>query len=223
VTVKQFSAFVNETGYDAGSKCFTWVNGKWEETEGRSWRNPSFSQDDTYPAVCLNWNDAEAYAARLSRKTGKAYRLLTEAEWEYAARAGSTTRYYFGDDEKDFCRYGNGGDQTQKRSGWTGTFLPCADGYLYTAPAGSFLPNAFGLYDMHGNAWHWVEDCYQDSYEDAPSDGSAIIIADCSRRVIRGGSWNSGPRNLRSANRSWNSTGYRDSILGFRVGRTLTP
>jgi len=85
------------------------------------------------------------------------------------------------------------------------------------------LPNAFGLYDMHGNAWHWVEDCYQDSYDDAPSDGSAITIGDCSRRVIRGGSWNSGPRNLRSAKRSWNTTGYRDSILGFRVGRTLTP
>jgi formylglycine-generating enzyme required for sulfatase activity len=230
VTFDHFAAFVADTGYDAGSKCYAFEGGKWEEKQGRFWRSPGFTQNGTHPAVCLNWGDAKAYVAWLARKTGKGYRLLSEAEWEYAARArtepGQYPRYFFGNDEKDLCRYGNGADQTAKSSSavpkdWT--FAPCSDGYAYTSPVGSFAANGFGLYDMLGNAWQWTEDCYHENYNGAPSDGSAWATGDCSRRVLRGGSWDNFPRVLRSANRIRGTADLRDYFYGFRVGRTLTP
>jgi formylglycine-generating enzyme required for sulfatase activity len=230
ITVDQFAAFVTETGYDAGSKCWTFEDGKGEERSSRSWRNPGFTQGGSHPAVCLNWNDAKAYVAWLARKTGKTYRLLTEAEWEYAARVriepGAYPRYSFGNDEKDLCRYGNGADQTAKSSiagakDWA--VAPCSDGYAYTSPVGSFAANGFALYDMQGNAWQWTEDCYHDSYAGAPSDGSAWTTGDCGSRVVRGGSWVASPQVLRSANRNGGTTGDPVSSLGFRVARTLTP
>ncbi len=230
VTVDQFAAFAMETGYDAGSKCYSFQDGKFQELDGRSWRNPGFPQTSSHPAACLNWNDATAYVRWVSQQTGKGYRLLTEAEYEYATRAmtapGAAPRYFFGDDDASFCQYGNGADQTAKKdipgtSGWT--FLPCNDGFAYTAPVGSFKPNGFGLYDMSGNLWSWTEDCYHDSYDGAPTDGTAWTAGDCSRRVVRGGSWYLYPQDLRSANRSGLSTDNRNYYLGFRVGRTLTP
>jgi formylglycine-generating enzyme required for sulfatase activity len=230
VTVDQFAAFVAESGYDAGSKCWTFEDGKYEERSDRSWRNPGFTQGGSHPAVCLNRNDAKAYVDWLARKTGKTYRLLTEAEWEYAARArtepGAYPRYSFGNDEKDLCRYGNGADQMAKTSiagakDWT--VAPCNDGYAYTSPVGSFAANGFGLYDMQGNAWQWTEDCYHDSYAGAPSDGRAWTTGDCGRRVLRGGSWGSGPGELRAAFRGRNTPGSRSGDGGFRLGRTLTP
>jgi formylglycine-generating enzyme required for sulfatase activity len=125
VTVEQFAAFVSETGYDAGSKCeaFEFGIGKWKEKQGLSWRSPGYSQDASHPVVCVNWNDAKAYVNWLARKTGKIYRLLTEAEWEYSARArtepGAYPRYSFGNDERDLCRYGNaGGSEGEKRDSW---------------------------------------------------------------------------------------------------------
>jgi formylglycine-generating enzyme required for sulfatase activity len=174
----------------------------------------------------LSWNDATAYVAWLAKKTGKSYRLLTEAQWEYAARAGSTTRYFFGDDEKDLCRYANGVDQTAKsKIAGAGNWphAPCSDGYAYTAPVGSYSPNKFGLYDMHGNAWQRLEDCWHENYQGAPSDGSAWVSGDCSHRVVRGGSWGFDPRSLRSAYRYWDNTGGRNFNSGFRLGRTLNP
>jgi formylglycine-generating enzyme required for sulfatase activity len=230
VRVDQFAAFVAETGYDARSKCLTFEGGKYEERSNRSWRNPGFAQGGSHPAVCVNRNDAKAYVDWLARKTGKPYRLLTEAEWEYAARArtepGTYPRYVFGDDEADLCHYGNGADQTAKSriaaaKDWT--VAPCTDGYAYTSPVGSFAANAFGLYDMQGNAWQWTEDCYHDSYDGAPSDGGAWTTGDCGRRVVRGGSWSDYPVFLRSASRIWCTTEFRFYDLGFRVGRTVTP
>ena len=231
LTVDQFAAFVAETGYDAGSKCRTFEDRKVEERSGRSWRNPGFTQSGSHPAVCLSLNDAKAYMDWLASKTGKAYRLLTEAEWEYAARArtepGAYSRYSFGDDEYDLCRYGNGADQTAKStvpgaSNWT--IAPCNDGYAYTSPVGSFVANAFGLYDTQGNARQWTEDCYHDNYAGAPSDGSAWTTGDCSRRVLRGGSWFFvDPGDLRAAFRRTGTPGFRSRNDGFRVGRTLTP
>jgi formylglycine-generating enzyme required for sulfatase activity len=229
VTSDQFADFVKETRYDAGSKCLI---GRWhEERYGLSFRNPGFSQTGSHPAVCLNWNDAKAYVTWLSKKTGKAYRLLTEAEWEYAARArtkpGSYPRYFFGDNEDDMCRYGNGADQTAKTKiaeakDWS--IFDCSDGYAYTAPVGSFLPNAFGLYDMAGNAWQWVEDCWHGNYLGAPADGSAWTTAgDCGRRVVRGAAWGGNPGGLRAAKRYAKILDYRDDTSGFRVARTLTP
>ena len=225
VTVDQFTAFIAETGYDAGAKCYVFEGAsKMEEKPGRSWRNPGYAQTGAHPAVCLSWSDAKAYVAWLSRKTGKSYRLLTEAEWEYAARAGSTTRYSFGDDEKELCRYGNGADQTAKSTipeakNWT--IAPCSDGYAYTAPSGSFLPNAFVLHDMHGNAYQWLEDCWNANYTGAPRDGSARTSNDCNVRVVRGGAWWVPPSGLRSARRDWTRADNRHAYVGFRLGRTL--
>jgi formylglycine-generating enzyme required for sulfatase activity len=223
VTRGQFAAFVKDTGYDAGSKCRTFENGKGEERSSRSWRNPGFGQDDTHPAVCLSWNDAKAYVAWLSRKTGQGYRLLTEAEFEYASRAGTTTRYWFGDDESGLCANVNGADQTAKKSiaGMTWPVAPCSDGNAYTAPVGSFAANDFGLYDMSGNAWAWTEDCYHDSYASAPNDGSAWTSESCEYRVRRGGAWADSPRNLRAAARFRDQPGNRIVLTGFRVARTL--
>jgi formylglycine-generating enzyme required for sulfatase activity len=161
------------------------------------------------PVIYVSWDDAKAYVAWLSRMSGKAYRLLTEAEWEYAARAGTTTAYYWGDEiGKNNANCNGCGSQ------WDGR---------HTAPVGSFAPNAFGLYDMAGNVWQWVEDCYHDNYNGAPADGSAWQAGDCKSSVVRGGSWDEDPQLLRSAGRNRGSSNLRDDDLGFRVGRTLTP
>ena len=230
VTVEQFAAFVAETGHDVGSSCWTFEDGKPQERQGRSWRNPGFEQAGKHPAVCLSWADATAYVDWMSRKTGKTYRLLSEAEWEYVARArtepGAYPRYWFGNEEKDLCRYANAFDQEAKSkipgtSGWT--IAPCNDGHAYTAPAGSFPANGFGLYDMAGNTWQWTADCWNESYKGAPSDGSAWVAGDCGRRVLRGGSWINGPRVLRAANRDRNAAGLRYCFNGFQLARTLTP
>ena len=161
------------------------------------------------PVINVSWDDAQAYVAWLSRKTGEAYRLLSEAEWEYVARAGTTTRYWWGrgiGENRANCD-GCGSRWDNER----------------TAPVGSFSPNAFGLQDVHGNVWEWVEDCWNESYNGAPSNGSAWESGECSRRVLRGGSWFGEPGDLRSALRIRYSTGDRFSSFGFRVARTLTP
>jgi formylglycine-generating enzyme required for sulfatase activity len=183
-------------------------------------------QTGSDPVSCVNWNDADAYVDWLSKKTKRAYRLLTEAEWEYAARAGSTTRYFFGDAERDFCRYGNGADQTAKstiKGAQNWITVPCSDGYSYTAPTGRFLPNGFGLYDVNGNAFQWLQDCWHANYQGAPSDGSAWVSGDCGGRVIRGGSWGWGPKYLRAAGRGGEAPDARWDGYGLRVARTLTP
>jgi formylglycine-generating enzyme required for sulfatase activity len=161
------------------------------------------------PVINVTWNDAQDYVAWLSKVTGKPYRLLTEAEWEYAARAGTQTAYSWGDEiGKGNANCNSCGSQSDARQ---------------TAPVGSFAPNAFGLYDMQGNVWEWVEDCYHVNYDGAPTDGLAWTAGDnSSDRVVRGGSWYDDPRFLRSADRGWNP-GYRGIVLGFRVARTLSP
>lgn len=223
ITRGQFAAFVNDTGYKAGDSCWIDANNKFADTKGRSFRDPGFKQEDSHPVVCISWDDANAYVAWLAKKTGKPYRLLSEAEWEYAARAGTTTPYPFGDDPNKLCRYGNGADLTLKSqfSTWTGVFA-CKDGYVYTAPVGSFMANGFGLYDMSGNAWEWIEDCYHESYNGAPKDGSAWVTGDCSKRLLRGGAWNRVQASFRSAYRSWLASVLRINSDGFRVARTLT-
>ena len=162
------------------------------------------------PVIHVSWENAKAYVRWLSGKTGEAYRLLSESEWEYVARAGTGTEYWWGDEigrNRANCD-GCGSRWDAER----------------TAP-GSFSPNAFGLQDVHGNVWEWVEDCWNDSYNGAPSDGSAWESGEweCGARVLRGGSWDSIPRDLRSANRGWNPPDGRVADRGFRVARTLTP
>ena len=162
------------------------------------------------PVINVSWEDAQGYVRWLSGKTGEEYRLLSESEWEYVARAGTRTRYWWG--------VGIG----RSRANCDG----CGSRWdnRQTAPVGSFSPNAFGLHDVHGNVWEWVEDCWNGSYAGAPTDGSAWTSEDCSRRILRGGSWGDGPWTfLRSAYRNWDSSGNRNVNFGFRVARTLTP
>jgi formylglycine-generating enzyme required for sulfatase activity len=228
VTVDQFSAFVAEAGYRADGKCNALDRGTWQLTAGRSWRDSGFPQTGSHPVVCISWKDAKAYVAWLSKKTGKSYRLLAEAEWEYAARAGNASRFLFGNNERELCRYGNGADEAAKgrvrrKDSWN--IAACNDGYAYTAPVGSFLPNAFGLFDMLGNAYQWLEDCWNSGYVGAPTDGSAWTSGTCDTRIVRGGSWSSKPDYLRPANRMGFTiaSGTGDDYTGFRVARTLTP
>jgi formylglycine-generating enzyme required for sulfatase activity len=158
------------------------------------------------PAINVSWDDAKEYVNWLSWLTGEPYRLLTEAEWEYAARAGSTGPYSFEGDASLLGEYAwyseNSGDHTH--------------------PVGEKKPNAFGLYDVHGNVFEWVEDCYHNSYDGSPRDGTAWIEGDCSSRVVRGGAWSGGPQDLRSANRGGITSDEGYVALGFRVGRTLS-
>jgi len=167
------------------------------------------------PVMRVSWDDTKEYTAWLSTKTGKTYRLLTEAEWEYVARAGTISPFSTGKtitpDQANFKgtnTYGGSSTGQYRRK---------------TVVVGSFNPNAFGVYDMHGNVGEWVEDCYADSYKTAPSDGSAVTFSDCSSRVLRGGSWYYSPAYHRSANRDWGNPTNRDSGTGFRVARTLAP
>ena len=155
------------------------------------------------PVIYVSWNDAKTYVHWLSNKTGRAYRLLSEAEREYVTRAGTTTPYWWGASiSPRLANYDDGP----------------GGGPL---PVDSFQPNPWGLYQVHGNVWEWTEDCYHDDYQGAPSDGSAWTSGDCNRRVIRGGSWTDVPGNLRAASRSSDSAGDWDGLEGFRVARTL--
>ena len=223
VTRGEFGRFVRETGHSTGNGCWTVEDGEWEERSGRNWRNPGYSQTDVHPVACVSWEDAQAYARWLSRETGERYRLLSEAEWEYVARGEKSTARYWGQSESDQCRHANGGDRALKRryGDWEWSTSSCDDGHVHTAPVGSYTTNGYGLHDVLGNVWEWVEDCWHEGYAGAPSNGSAWKSGECSRRVLRGGSWDDGPRDLRSAIRSRGTAGGRDNLTGFRVAKTL--
>ena len=204
VTVGEFRRFVRATGHSTGDSC--WIQkkeGGWRKQSGLGWRDPGFRQDDSHPVVCVNWDDVQAYARWLSAKTGKRYRLPSESEWEYAARAGTRTPFSTGETiSADQANYR--GDQT--------------------VPVGTFGANPWGLHDVHGNVWEFTEDCSYGSYAGAPTNGSAWKGGDCSDHAIRGGAWNSsGPGALRSARRGSCSATRRDNDCGFRMARTLTP
>ena len=188
-----------------------------------NWRSPGFPQTGRDPVVCVSWDDAQAYVAWLSAKTGHVYRLPTEAEWEYAARAGTTTARYGSDDPAEFCRYTNVGDMdfSKQFQNVSDSNLACRDGYAFTSPVDSFPPNPFGLYDMLGNVMDWTEDCWHDNYNGAPTDGTAWRSGDCGRHVVHGGSWDASLIVVRSAARRAIPTFYRTTTFGFRVARTL--
>ena len=162
------------------------------------------------PVIALNWEEAWLYADWLTEQTGEEYRLLSEAEWEYVARAGTRTARYWGDATRDQCQYANGNSS-----------VGCRDRQENTAPVGTYRPNGWGLYDVLGNVWEWVDDCWNESYSGAPTDGRSSYDGDCSKRVLRGGSWLDDPWSLRSANRLWSPVGNRSYSVGFRVARTI--
>ena len=179
------------------------------------------------PVIHVSWEDAQAYLRWLSGEAEARYRLLSEAEWEYVARAGTNTARFWGVNASSQCRYGNGLDASAaakyrnafREEGWE--WLLCTDGYAETAPVGSYAPNAFGLYDVLGNVWEWTEDCWNESYAGAPADGSAWGAGDCSSRVLRGGAWGLEPVVPRSALRGRLPSGVRSYSDGFRVARTM--
>jgi sulfatase modifying factor 1 len=223
VTRGEFAAFVRDTGHDR-SGCYVEVDGKVVADEKWSWRNPGFEQTDQHPVVCISRDDAQLYVEWLSRKTGKSYRLPSEAEWEYAARAGTETERYWGEGRDEACSYANVADLTGAEAlGWKrdNSDFQCRDGYVHSAPVGSFRPNGFDLYDMLGNVQQWTGDCWHESYADAPADGSAWTTGNCERPVVRGGAWNSNPRNVRAARRNGYTPNYRFSVIGFRVAMTV--
>jgi len=199
VTVAEFRAFVLETQYQTDN-----------EKKSCDWRSSGFKQAENHPVVCVSWRDARAYAYWLSLKTGQKYRLPTEAEWEYAARAGTETAYWWGDEAShEYANYRG----VEGRDQWD-----------RTAPVGSFPRNAFGLSDMLGNAWEWTADCWHGGYSDAPYDGSAWLEgagAECDRRVIRGGSWLNRAEVMRSAFRDRDPTVDSYYFIGFRIARAL--
>ena len=183
----------------------------------------SFPEDQNWgrgeqPIVNVTWYDATAYVEWLSQQTGQSYRLPTEAEWEYAARAGTTTRYHFGSEISRLCAYGNSADG----GGFARSEKNCTDGYPTSpAPVGSFQSNKFGLYDTHGNVWEWVMDCWNTSYAGAPTDGSSWNAGSCSERVIRGGSWATDHRFVEVNYRTAKMVNHNDYSIGFRVVREL--
>jgi formylglycine-generating enzyme required for sulfatase activity len=215
VTRGQFAVFVNATGHKAEG-AHKWTGSEWKHDPKASWRDPGFPQDDSHPVTCVNWDDVKAYVAWLAKTTGKPYRLLTEAEWEYAARAGTTTPFWWGPSiTPDQANYN--GNHVYKGGGSTGEYRKG------TVPAGGFSANAWGLHNVHGNVWEWCEDVWHDSYAGAPIHGSAWLQGgDSSRRVLRGGAWSSDPGDLRAAGRDRGNSTVRDIGLGFRVARTPT-
>ena len=225
VTVGRFRRFVEETEYRTDAErnaegkegCLIYTKDGWGWTWGRSWRNPGYAVGDDQPLACVSWNDAQAFIAWVTEKTGEAFRLPTEAEWEYAVRAGSTTKYHFGNSDAQLCRYANHADDS---TDYSDRNKSCSDGVdERSATVGRYQPNSYGLYDMHGNAWELVEDCWNENYQGAPSDGSAWTSGDCSQRVVRGGSWGATPKYLRSSSRLRNPNTFRSAGLGFRLAQ----
>ena len=195
---RPFAVSVHEVTFEDYDR-FTYPNKVDDEGWGRGRR----------PVINVSWDDAKEYVTWLSSETGAEYRLLSEAEWEYAARAGSTTKYSWGN-----------ALGTNRANCYSDD---CGDSWEHTAPVGSFAPNGFGLHDMHGNVWEWVEDCWNVTYSGAPADGSVWRSGDCAKRVLRGGSWGGNSSDLRAASRVRFSTGGRFVFYGFRVARTLAP
>ena len=222
ITRAQYAAFVEATGRADAAGCNSMNDeGEWRPAPNLSWRAPGFEQNDNHPAVCVSWEDAQAYVAWLRQRTGLHYRLLSEAEFEYAARAGAATTFPWGAEPGDVCVHANGFDLAARRAHPDWPSLDCDDRYAFTAPVGAFRANAFGLFDMTGNVFQWTEDCFGESYANAPTDGSAQTSEGCVARVIRGGSWLNGTRGLRAAMRDRDRPQDRYTNIGIRIARDL--
>ena len=229
VTRGEYSVFARDTGRDKTLvRCRTWV----EQRQGFrdleiTWDGANVPAEPTprHPAVCIDWHDAAAYAEWLSVRTGQTYRLPSEAEWEYAAKAGSRTLRPWGNDPNRGCRDVNANDRrTAARYplGWSG--VDCDDGFADVAPVGSLRPNAFGVYDMLGNVWEWAEDCSTLDYVGRPRDARPWVWdGGCKRRIQRGGGWSTGPERSRPGFHGDGSADDRADFAGFRVVRELFP
>jgi formylglycine-generating enzyme required for sulfatase activity len=226
VTRREFRAFLTDSAYEQKGDCVIWDDEQSRfsiDHPAESVEAPDADVSDDQPATCISWHDARAYAQWLAKKTGKPYRLPSEAEWEYAARAGSVAEWPWGEQASDGCDFANVYDLTGREHyplGWDP--VRCRDGYAGLAPVGALRPNAFGLYDLIGNVAEWVDDCYTDSYVGRPKDGrSWFWNGGCRRHVVRGGSWASPPSQARSAYRLPTDSTFRAQTLGLRVALDL--
>jgi formylglycine-generating enzyme required for sulfatase activity len=213
VTRGEFAAFIAATNYRTEGGCFVLKGSTYKRDAERSWRSPGFVQDDKHPVVCVSWSDAKSYLGWLSSSSGKIYRLLSESEREYVARAGSTTPFWWGAtistaqaNYDGNITYGAGAKGEWRKS---------------TVSVESFSANPWGLYNVHGNVWDWTEDCWSQQNAGNPGDGSPRVTGDCSLRVMRGGSWNNYPHTTRAARRNMNPPDNREDCVGFRVARSL--
>jgi formylglycine-generating enzyme required for sulfatase activity len=228
VTRGQFRAFVDDTkykteadqdggyGWDATAK-------DWKQDPKYTWQNAGFDQTDEHPVMNVSWNDAVAFCAWLSKKAGKTCRLPSEAEWEYACRAGTKTRFSFGDDEEDLLKYANVADKEFRTATGRDWGIKGSDGYAFTAPVGKFRPNAWGLHDMHGNVWQWCRDYYgpYDKVDGAKDPLQSTKQSGNNSLVLRGGSWSDDPQFCHAASRYWFAPAYRSNFVGFRVAFRL--
>jgi formylglycine-generating enzyme required for sulfatase activity len=230
VTREQFSAFVADSAYQTDAENgkggnvldVEAKNGKWVIRRDANWINPvNFQQSDKHPVVMVSWNDATEFCAWATKKTGRAVRLPSEAEWEYACRAGSRTRFFFGDEAKNFPRFANFADASLSKVTGVDWRVKESDGYAFTSPVGNFKPNARGLYDMHGNVWQWCQDWYgKEYYGNSPKrdpQGPERGLY----RVFRGGSWAASPWQGRAAYRWWRLPSNCGAGNGFRVAIRL--
>ena len=219
VTVAEFRHFVAATGRDMQG-CDTY-DGEWRVRRTASWLHPGFVQTGAHPVTCVSWQDAEAYAAWISQKSGHRYRLPSAAEWEYAAQSNAARLQTAADNRSPMCASANVADLSAARRypGWNA--FDCEDGFVYTSPVGSYKSNAFGLNDMLGNVFQWTEDCWHADYAGAPTDGSARTSGDCTEHELRGGSWFSSPRFVSAAARNHFAADYRASSVGFRLARDM--
>jgi formylglycine-generating enzyme required for sulfatase activity len=231
VSVAEFRQFVDDADYVSeaeklgNSIVYDEDSGRTIDRRGVSWRDDytGATANDNQPVLHVTWNDAVAYARWLAARTGKRYRLPSEAEYEYALRAGGTTRYPWGDGNptKVIANLTGDGDKSPSQRRWTNAFPHYGDGFWGPSPLGKFPANAFGLRDIDGDVSNWVEDCWHDSYLRAPADSRAWVNPGCARHVVRGASWGSAPDQARSAFRTSMPTEARSAQIGFRVARDL--
>jgi formylglycine-generating enzyme required for sulfatase activity len=220
ITRGQWRQFLSATGRSVRTPCETLNTStqRWEPIPGSSWKETGFKQTDTHPVVCVSWNDAQDYASWLSKATGRTYRLLSEAEYEYINRAGTSSVYFWGNSSANQCEYANGADAKTRELHPDWPFVGCNDEFEYTSPVGTFQPNGFDLYDTTGNVWSWTSDCWHGNYSGAPTDGSPWgDTGKCKNHVARGGSWYGSPDRLRAAAREQNAATDAFGFQGFRL------
>ena len=230
VTIAQYQEFVTATTYVTDAEknvgnsqgCAAFKAGTvFGDTSKNHWKQPGFEQDLNHPAVCLSWNDAQAYVTWLALETGKPYRLPTEAEQKYTLRAGTATPFAWGGEVNFACSHANVLDQASLAKFEGFPAVECNDGFVRTSPVGSFEANAFGVHDLVGNVVEWTNDCSNANYEGAPTDGSAWASGDCSRRVLSGAGWLDTPTHLRSAYRGRGTLSFRNIDTGMRLALGL--
>lgn len=216
VTVGMFQEYTNDTGAEFSDGCGIY-KGRWINEPTLRWDSPGFEQDAAHPVTCVSWADTQGFIRWINTKTEQRFRLPSEAEWEYFAKAGSGSDYFFGSDRSLLCQYANGADQRALQDYPSFSVNECDDGFVRTAPVGSFKPNPWGLFDVTGNVWEWVEDCWQPDYDPNLEDARPVIAEGCDRRAYRGGAYGDIPGFLRISLRNRGGANERRDDIGFRL------